>query len=198
MNNLRADDVRVALPLFQEECGGSIPTSALQLHFEPIHHKTALALNEQWHSRMPRLSEWNVYTKHPSCYGAIHEGIYYAIAIWTTPISSQLDNGRNLELRRMAIHEDAPKNTASRMLGWMVRELKRNTKWDHAFSYQDTAVHQGTIYKASGWNPTHLCKKGGGWNTGGETRGVRRVVKSQPKSQSDAPKVRWEISLQNT
>lgn len=94
-------------------------------------------------------------------------------------------NGRGyLELRRMAISDDAPKNTASRMLGWMVREI-RKLGFVKAISYQDTEVHAGTIYKASGWKVGGLKKNiGTGWNT-----------RDRPTMQTTADKVRWELAL---
>lgn len=195
--SLRVDDVRVASPLFQEECGGSIPTSALQLHFEPIHLRTALAMNKEWHSRLPDLPFDTVNMKHGRAFGAIHGGIYYAIAIWSTPVAIKLDDGTTVELRRMAIADDAPKNTASRMLGWMIREMKK-THYEKAISYQDPDVHKGTIYKASGWHPAGNKPYRSRWNNApnGGTFGKRMAKTSKPVSLT--PKIRWEISLQNT
>ncbi len=54
----RVDDVRVTCPLFQEEYGGSIPTSTLQLQFSRMDIKRALRLNDEWHSRLPKLTNW--------------------------------------------------------------------------------------------------------------------------------------------
>ena len=51
----------------------------------------------------------------------------------------------------MAIAEDAPKNTASRMLGWMRRYIKKHLQHISLLFPQDTDVRDGTIYKASGW-----------------------------------------------
>ena len=191
-----ADDVRDSMPLFRSGCGGSTPTSALQIRFHPIGLKCALDLNRLWHSRMPNLPLWNVRTKHGFAYVASYEGRYYATAIWSTPIARQLDTGTILELRRMAISEDAPKNLASRMLGWMVRELRKDPQWTNAISYQDTEVHRGTIYKASGWIATNTSTGKTGWDTGGKTYGSRRKVMTRHQSQGTAPKVRWEMSLQ--
>ena len=194
-NNLRANDVRVALPLFQEECGGSTPTLALHLHFEPIHLRTALAMNKEWHSRLPDLPFNTVNMKHGRAFGAIHGGIYYAIAIWSTPVARQLDDGETVELRRMAIADDAPKNTASRMLGWMVRELKK-THYKKAVSYQDTGAHKGTIYKAAGWKAERTQPAGAsGWDKGGKRYGKRFGEGNEIPHRS--AKVRWAISLQN-
>jgi hypothetical protein len=56
---------------------------------------------------------------------------------------------------------------------------------DRLISYQDTQVHKGTIYKASGWNAIHKTK-GTSWTTKKRTRS---------KDQSLADKVRWEYNL---
>lgn len=181
MSQIRADSIRVMRPLFQTGEGGSIPTSALQFRFSEISMKDALLLNNKWHSRMPKLTNWQ------GCfsYGAEFKGVLYACAIWGRPIAREFNGRGYIELRRMAISSDAPKNTASRMIGWMLRELNKTGLYTLAISYQDTEVHKGTIYKASGW------KIGGvkrniktGWNT--RERGVM---------QSTADKVRWEYPL---
>jgi hypothetical protein len=54
-------------------------------------------------------------------------------------------------------------------------------------SYQDTEVHQGTIYKADNWVPASLSE-GLSWTTAKRTRN---------KEQSLAPKVRWEYKLRD-
>jgi len=115
--------------------------------------------------------------------------VVYAVAIWGVPICRQLNGLRWIELRRMAVADDAPKNTATRMLGWMLRELKKTGEWEMAISYQDTGSHNGTIYKASGWKPGRVQPKGAsGWNRG--TRG-KRNSHHPPSSE----KVRWEYAL---
>lgn len=181
---MRAGDVRVAYPLFQAEGGGSIPTSALQLRFEVIDRYTMEALNRKWHSRLPRLS---TACPCPAYYGAEFDGIWYAVAAWSHPISPQVDQTW-MELRRFAIAEDAPKNTASRMLSWMVRDIrKRFPAVPRLVSYQDTAVHAGTIYKASGWECCGVVSNNSGWS-GKSTRYRRPDVTTTPKQ-------RWELGL---
>lgn len=179
------DDVRVTCPLFQEEYGGSTPTSTLQLQFAVMDIKRALQLNDKWHSRLPKLTNW------PGCfaYGAECNNIVYAVSIWGRPVARAYNGTATVELRRMAIADDAPKNTATRMIGWMIRELKKSGKYTNAISYQDTAVHNGTIYKASGWNPVKVGKDT--WDRPNQ-RNRRRE-----DSQEVGAKVRWEISLQN-
>jgi hypothetical protein len=47
------EGVTVAYPLFQEEGGGSIPTSPLQFEIMEIDIHRAQKLNSLWHSRLP-------------------------------------------------------------------------------------------------------------------------------------------------
>lgn len=184
-----ADDARVAYPLFQAEYGGSTPTSALQLKVKKCNVKLACRLNQKWHSRLPKLDWSNVVRcGWDVCFVAECNNLYYAIAIWTKPVSQSL-NGRDwLELRRMAIADDAPANAASRMLRVMKdiirREMPQVVK---LISYQDTSVHAGTIYKAAGWKAGRVSKAG-----------EQNWAKTHPRPceiQSDAVKVRWEYEL---
>src|SRR5262249_55489987 len=146
--------------------GGPTPTSALSsLRFETIDLRTAIKLNLLWHSHLPeldcRVASW-------LCYGATCDNRYHAAAVWSLPVARLLpQDGSCLELRRFAIAPSAPKNAASRMLGWMVREIARCRPEVHRLvSYQDCAVHKGTIYKAAGWLPVPTSG-GGNWNHAG-------------------------------
>ena len=147
------DSIRVVHPLFPVEGGGSTPTSPLQLHVGEIDLDLAIRLNALWHSRLPNVVKNNVQrVRHLMCLAAEFSGLFYMSAIWTDPIARLL-NGRNwIELRRMAISDDAPKNTGSRTLRIMRAIVKG--RWPHlqrAISYQDCDVHLGTIYRADGW-----------------------------------------------
>ena len=182
----RAEGVRAAHPLFQAEGGGSTPTSALQLRLCKIGFDVAKDLNRLWHSRLPRMGTGAILNQPFLCYGAEFDGIWYAAAIWSNPVARNLPQQTWLELRRLAIAPDAPKNTASRMLGVMTR-LVRRERPDvvRLVSYQDMAVHRGTIYAAAGWEKTTV-NKDGGWD---------RPGRSRPRAQSEAAKQRWELAL---
>ena len=81
-----------------------------------------------------------------------------AVALWNNP-SARMLPGHWLELRRMACSDHAPRFTASSFLGWMARWFKANhPNRERMISYQDTAVHTGTIYKAAGWTPAYVSK----------------------------------------
>lgn len=189
---LRADGVAVAHPLFQGEGGGSIPTSALQLRFTPIGVDTALELNALWHSAMPNLSAFAarcyVYSQ---CYVAEFENGWFAVAIWSSPPALNRMTVEApeeiIELRRFAIAPQAPKNTATRMLAWMVRDLKKRYPELRRFiSYQAEAIHKGTIYRAAGWTPVARAEFRP-WAVSGKRSGSKAA-------QVDSPKVRWELA----
>jgi hypothetical protein len=187
--NLSADNVRDSMPLFRNGSGGSIPTSAHQLLFHRTDVHRACELNKLWHSRFPDIDWSNVVrNKDYICFVAEYDAIAYASAIWSSPIAgNRLKEGAtSLELRRMAIAGDAPVNTASRMLGWMRRYIRKHL--DHItvlLSYQDTEVHNGTIYKASGWIPASKSR-GTSWTN---------KKRKRNKEQSLADKIRWELKV---
>jgi len=186
---IRAENIRVMYPLFQGGKGGSIPTSALQLDFWTVDLATAINLNRLWHSRLPRVIASNI-TRNPTwlSFAASFDGVFYATAIWTNPTARFLPYHTWLELRRFAIAPDAPKNTASRMLGWMVREIRNSCRHIyHLISYQDCDVHQGTIYKAAGWVPTQK-------SFDHRNRGLRPGRKRN-LSQTTSTKQRWEKEI---
>lgn len=174
----RADSARLAYPLFHAGDDGSRPISALHLFFRPVERNVYADLVRLWHSRLPSIR--NSFD-HAVCYAAEHDGKFYATAGWSHPVASGLPQTW-LELRRFAIAPDSPKNTASRMLGWMVRDIaKRFTDAERVISYQDMDVHLGTIYRAAGWVPV-LCGGGGEWNATRKNRVQERVK----------VKTRWE------
>lgn len=184
MNNFRADDVRVTCPLFQAEYGGSTPTSALQLKIGKIPVRVAMALNRQWHSRLPEIGNG----MQCFAFGAECNNRFYAVALWSTPVARLLNGLGFIELRRMAIADDAPKNTGSRMLRIMALLIKRERPDTLALiSYQDTDVHTGTIYKAAGWTPRVMGDSQSKWSM------PNRHRSNGPASQS--VKVRWELPL---
>jgi hypothetical protein len=125
------------------------------LRIEEIAMRTAQDLNRQWHSMLPRTDLGNLLCGNTSvAYGASYEGRWFAVAIWSQPIVRVMCDGKTIELRRLAICQDAPKNTASRMLKIMRLLVAR--KWPHVrrlISYLAVDVHAGTIYRASGWKP---------------------------------------------
>ena len=189
MTDITIDERRLAEPLFYTSNTIELPLSPTQLDIHTIHVKTACELNLLWHSRFPKV-DWSniVRNKRYVCFVAEFKGVYFATALWSSPIAGhRLSNGdKMLELRRMAIADDAPKNTASRMIKQMRLWIQQNfTEIETLISYQDTESHFGTIYKASNWTAVNQSKEGQTW---GDSR-----VRNQP--QSTAAKVRWEYKI---
>jgi len=181
---------RTAHPLYQAGGGGSIPTSALSLRFYPTDRETFRVWNLAWHSRLPKIgsSHGRVY------YAAECENRIYAVAMWSNPVARLLPQLEWLELRRFAIASDAPKNTASRMIAWMVRDIrKRFPVVVRCISYQDCDAHTGTIYKASGWKPAeNYVSRPRGW---APTIGWASRHRAGRTNQAVAPRMRWELEL---
>ena len=75
-----------------------------------ISPERAIDLNRVWHSHMPIYrTGYSVMQHCKVCYGAIFENMFYAVAIWSHPNARNLPQHTWLELRRMAISGDAPK-----------------------------------------------------------------------------------------
>jgi len=146
----------------------------------------ACDLNEKWHSRLPEL-DWSNVTRNRYyiCFGAIYQGEWFAVGIWSSPVNQSFNMDTTLELRRFAIASEAPKYTASRILKVMIALIKKHLpSINRLISYQDIEVHKGTIYKASGWQPTIRVP----YRPWDKTR-------SRKPSQSTADKMRWEYLL---
>jgi len=142
---------------------------------------------------MPNLSAGAIRMRNPNvCYAAEFEDHWYAVAIWSSPPAlNRMKRERDdeiMELRRLAINEHAPSNTASRMLAFMARDMARLfPNLIRLSSYQAEEAHTGTIYKASGWKPVARSEfRPWTWSPG------RSGSKS---TQLPSPKVRWEKRL---
>ena len=172
----------IAYPLFYTENNIS-PTSPLQFELGIVPTPKAKELNKKWHSRLPDFPAFDANL----CHTLIYDGRYYAVAIWSHPISRHLPK-TYLELRRMAICSNAPKNTASRFIKLMILDIrKRMPDITTVVSYQDTLVHLGTIYKASGWKQA-AESKGPNWKT-------KWPYHQRNEYQADSPKIRWEKDI---
>jgi hypothetical protein len=187
----RADSTtRLVHPLFQAEDGGSIPTSALDLRFYRTDRDTFVRMNQLWHSRLPLVGS----SQFRVMYQATFDGIIYAVAAWSNPVARLLPQLEWLELRRFAISQDSPSNTASRMIGWMVRDIRKLfPSVSRLISYQDCEAHAGTIYKASGWKPAeNYVSRKRGWKA---TTSWASRFRQGRTDQSVSPRMRWELKL---
>lgn len=162
----------------------------MKIRIEECRAQVACMLNELWHSRLPKIHWSNVVRNtHYICYAVYYGDLVCGVGIWSSPVAqNRFKNGKELlELRRLAIANDAPKNTASQCLSYMQDDIKKKMPDIlKLISYQDTSVHTGTIYKASNWVK------------GAETLFLDWSSEKRKRNevQSDAPKIRWEYDLE--
>lgn len=177
-------------PLWQSDV--QPPMSVRELTLERCAVEAARAMNALWHSRLPRTQAgpWQF------AFAAHKDGLVYGVALWHNPSARGLPS-HWLELRRLAVAPDAPHCTASWMLGRMRRWFARHCpERDRLISYQDCAVHKGTIYRAAGWEAVHVAKPRIR-DRSKPRKGTRRDYRSNLNGVAPdaAAKVRWEIGL---
>lgn len=182
---------RLAAPLL-EVPNGSVPRRARDLTVDRCDIRHARVLIARWHSRLPetQAGPWM------AAYRAAFDGITYAVALWNSPSARTL-TGSCIELRRMAVSPDAPHCTASRFLNEMLKRIRVEfPDYQKAISYQDTAVHTGTIYRAAGWNAAYESKPRER-NRDGHRAGTRRMYRWNINGVAPdaAAKIRWEAEL---
>jgi hypothetical protein len=182
---------RLAQPL-TEPSTGEVPVRARQLQIDRCDVRHARVLIARWHSRLPdtQVGPWM------AAYRAAYDGVTYAVALWNSPSARTLA-GDCIELRRMAVSDDAPHCTASRFLNEMVKRLRVEfPDYERAISYQDLAVHTGTIYKAAGWTLAYVSRPRQRDRTG-QRAGTRRMYRWNLNGDDPdgAGKARWECTL---
>ena len=132
-----------------------IPKSPTLLNLKEVGVDYAMQRNLEWHSRLPETSKGNMLRNtHAIFYGAEFKDHCFAVGMWTTPVANNRMSKDHtwLELRRLAIASDAPKYTATWIISKMIKDIKKRfPEITMLVSYQDTEVHNGTIYKASNW-----------------------------------------------
>ncbi len=164
-------------------------TSPKQLKIKEISARKASQLNNLYHSRLPKIHPSNITRNtHYVCYGLFFGSKSIGVAIWSSPVAQNRfkDGKQMLELRRLALNDECPKNTASWSIGKMVKLIKiKFPDITRLISYQDTEVHQGTIYKASNWV---IGGKTGyiSWST---------AKRERNEDQATGDKIRWEYHL---
>lgn len=101
----------------------------------------------------------NVQEKHT--FGLFREGTFLpelvGVCIYTRPAGPSAaqkyypqDPDKCLELRRLCLIDDTPKNAESFFVSRTLKWLKKNTEWKFVVSYADPEQgHVGTIYKAA-------------------------------------------------
>lgn len=170
----------------------SPPSRASELSVERCSASFACEMVRAYHSRLPNVQSgpWKLaFAAHFrfTCFGA---------ALWHNTSARGLPQTW-LELRRLVVAPDAPHCTASRMLGQMVRWIRRELpEYERVISYQDCDVHTGTIYRAAGWEPAYFSKPRNRDRSKPRV-GTRRDYRSDANglAAAGAGKVRWELAL---
>jgi hypothetical protein len=161
-----------------------------EIDIQETRAQIACMLNELWHSKLPKIHWSNVVrNKHYVCYAIKYKQAIIGVAIWSSPVAANRfkDGDKLLELRRLALSDVCPRNTASVVISSMIKDIKvRFPELIRLVSYQDTEAHLGTIYKASNWIAAPTQTSLLDWTTSKRKRS---------SLQSTANKVRWEYNL---
>ena len=161
-----------------------------EIEIQETRAQIACMLNELWHSKLPKIHWSNfVRNKHYVCYAIKYKQAIIGGAIWSSPVAANRfkDGDKLLELRRLALSDVCPRNTASFVISSMIKDIKvRFPELIRLVSYQDTEAHLGTIYKASNWTAAPIQTSLLDWTTSKRKRS---------SLQSTADKVRWEYNL---
>jgi hypothetical protein len=113
----------------------------------------------------------NIQAKHTFC--LFKEGKFgipelIGVCIYTRPAGPSAGQSyypqnpdKVLELRRLCLIDDTPKNAESYFVGKTLRWLKKNTDWEFVLSYADEEQgHTGVIYRASNFKYLGKTKPG--------------------------------------
>jgi hypothetical protein len=131
--------------------GGSIPTPSLQsLRVRICHVHDIQGVIERVHYSH---SIFGVTTDF--CYAVEHRSVIVGGAIFGKPaaynVAAKYGAEGLTELRRFVLTDECPRNSESRVIGFMLRDLKREGV-KRVLSYADPAHgHSGVIYKALGF-----------------------------------------------
>ena len=151
--NLRGGSLQVERSLFQVGKGGAVPTSPQQLELKEIRRELARECFRTWH-----------YLGDTGYISTFDIGIFYGGRLWGA-ISLGCPNATDMkgmysrytqkgwwEIKRLALSDDLPKNSESRVIAISLRLLRKYRKVCGVITYADDGVgHSGTIYKASGF-----------------------------------------------
>lgn len=150
---MSAGGVKAARSATQRAGGGANPTPAPQdLRVLPVPLKFAkkVIVKNHYHHSLPGGTQlaFGVFA-HDRLMGAITLGVGSFNA-------HSLVNGASardcLTLSRLWLADELPKNSESKVIGIVLRFLKKHTDLKFLLSYADPAQgHVGTIYQATGW-----------------------------------------------
>jgi len=84
-------------------------------------------------------------------------------AVWGKPVARMEDQENTVELLRFWTADSTPKNTESKALGKMMRDME-NLGYERVIAYASTGQgHEGTIYRATNWKEVNRTKRTQTW-----------------------------------
>ena len=159
-----------------------------------------MALEGYWVERSPYTTEiqrflkrWHysdyTYIQHKETFVLLRGGKFgfpemVGVCVYTRPAGAAAakryhpDNPeRCLELRRLCLIDDTPKNAESFFIAKTLRWLKKYTDWEYIISYADPEQgHGGTIYKASNFTYEGITADGSSLEVDGESFHIRTLT----------------------
>jgi len=176
------------LDLFPTDCGGSIPTSPLQLHCLDIGPKAAATAYKNWHylGDTDFISSFN--------YGVYFNQRFMGAITYGPPNAAELDGFFDrysqkqwYEIKRFALSSDCPRNSESRVIAVTMRLLRKRTPVKGVITYADSGQgHVGTIYKAAGFQSHGLTAKKSDFYVNGkiQQRGKTKMIDGEWKERT--------------
>jgi hypothetical protein len=139
------------------------------------------------------LRKWHysryTYIQHKETFTLWREGMWnfpelIGVCIYTRPAGANSaakyypnDPDKCLELRRLCLIDDTPKNAESYFISRTIRWLKNNTDWKFIVSYADPEQgHLGVIYRASNFKYEGVTGEGSTLLVDGESFHIRTLT----------------------
>lgn len=121
-------------------------------------------------------------------FGLFREGAFLpelvGVCVYTRPAGAAAANkyypqdpNKCLELRRLCLIDDTPKNAESFFVGRTLKWLRKNSEWKFVVSYADPEQgHEGTIYKASNFKYEGVTSPGSSLMVDGKMFHIRTLT----------------------
>lgn len=127
-------------------------------HYDAVIDEEARNFIQHWHySKSAR----SMQQKHVFKLVSKETDELVGVAIFGKPMGKSYNKSNTLELRRLCLIDDTPKNSESYFIAGALRWLSKNTSYAQIVSFADpNHGHVGTIYKASNFKYDGLEKSG--------------------------------------
>lgn len=126
--------------------------------------------------------------QHKEVFGLFREGLFLpelvGVCVYTRPAGAAAaqkyypeDPDKCLELRRLCLIDDTPKNAESFFVSRTLKWLRKNTDWKFVVSYADEAQgHKGTIYRAANFKYEGITAPGSSLLVDGKPFHIRTLT----------------------